>query len=367
VIITQHALSPTDIAHARLFAPKPTAPAEPVVAATTPEPVAPAKSQTKAEPAPAPVAKAIEPEPVKTDETVSEAKAIEIAKTPNTSATENTPPASESTSAATAPLIAAIEKTAEPVVTSEQLAAKTDESAGKAEEPRKEEAAAKVEAPAAKIEKAVAKVEAPVVKMEDVAAKVEASPTRTDETVAKADPTTPVIAKLADLRPAAVTPVVPRLLPVRLRPGAVSAFVSRKEKRLYVRKGFEPLFDVPVEIANVDQPLGTHVFTLMELDGDKTRWSVVSLPAERPKTKRVAELEPRQGKRGKRSGATVEVALADPPPPITAAEALDRVTLPQNAVDAITGLLSVGASLIITDKDRGSETGEETDFVVLTR
>ena len=45
------------------------------------------------------------------------------------------------------------------------------------------------------------------------------------------------------------------------RSGQVAVFVSRKEQRVYVRKGFEPLFDMPVVIANPDQPLGTHVLT----------------------------------------------------------------------------------------------------------
>ena len=107
----------------------------------------------------------------------------------------------------------------------------------------------------------------------------------------------------------------------------------------------------------------------MALDGDTARWSVVSMPAEKPKAKRVAEIETRDARRAKRSDRVkiVDVAVVDTRPVITAAEALDRVVLPQDAVDRISEMLSVGASLIITDKDRGPETGEETDFVVLTR
>ena len=43
--------------------------------------------------------------------------------------------------------------------------------------------------------------------------------------------------------------------------GQISVFVSRKDSKLYVRRNFEPLFDVPVTIAPSDRPLGTHVFT----------------------------------------------------------------------------------------------------------
>ena len=50
-----------------------------------------------------------------------------------------------------------------------------------------------------------------------------------------------------------------------LKPGPISVFVSRKEGKLFVRKGFEPVFDVPVTIERPDQPLGTHVFTALGL------------------------------------------------------------------------------------------------------
>src|ERR1700686_2129597 len=40
----------------------------------------------------------------------------------------------------------------------------------------------------------------------------------------------------------------------------ISVFVSRKLGKLFVRRGFSPLFDVPVKIENPEEPLGTHVF-----------------------------------------------------------------------------------------------------------
>ena len=60
----------------------------------------------------------------------------------------------------------------------------------------------------------------------------------------------------------------------------VAVFISRKDKKLYIRHGYEPVFDTPVEIADADRPLGTHVFTARG-DKDDTHalhWSVVSLP-----------------------------------------------------------------------------------------
>jgi hypothetical protein len=45
-----------------------------------------------------------------------------------------------------------------------------------------------------------------------------------------------------------------------------------------VRQRFEPLFDVPIKLENPDEPLGTHVFTVLDLqnEGDASlRWNVV--------------------------------------------------------------------------------------------
>ena len=62
-----------------------------------------------------------------------------------------------------------------------------------------------------------------------------------------------------------------------------------------------------------------------------------------------------------------EVAVADSQPGATPTEALDRISMPKDAVDRISELMSVGASLVISDQGLGPETGLETDFVVLTR
>jgi hypothetical protein len=47
------------------------------------------------------------------------------------------------------------------------------------------------------------------------------------------------------------------------RNGQVAVFVSRKEQKIFVQQGFVPLFEMPVVIEQLDQPLGTHVFTAM--------------------------------------------------------------------------------------------------------
>jgi len=54
-------------------------------------------------------------------------------------------------------------------------------------------------------------------------------------------------------------------------------------------------------------------------------------------------------------------------PASNATEALNRINIPQDALDQISELMSPGASLIISDQGLGPETGDGTDFIVLTR
>jgi hypothetical protein len=150
------------------------------------------------------------------------------------------------------------------------------------------------------------------------------------------------------------------------RKGPVSVFVSRKQNRLFVRQGFVPLFDLPLTIAAPDRPLGTHVFTAMALkdDGAAMRWTVVSIPSGYPhQTDHV-------GKRAKKKSHDQRdtlVAVSAPQAGPTAAEALDRIKFPPEAIEQISALLSPGASLIVSDNALSDETGVDTDFVVLTR
>jgi len=178
-----------------------------------------------------------------------------------------------------------------------------------------------------------------------------------DERYLSAPAAEPLLTPEAEADPAAAPVVAP---PKPLKPGPVAIFISKKEGKLFVRKGFEPVFDVPVKIANPDIPLGTHVFTAAEnRDGSLAmNWIALSLPPD----SRVAA-------RSKRRRNKNRVA-APPVPPVataTAAEALDRVELPAEAVDRLAEMLGPGASLIISDKGLGYQTGEGTGFIVLSR
>jgi lipoprotein-anchoring transpeptidase ErfK/SrfK len=137
-----------------------------------------------------------------------------------------------------------------------------------------------------------------------------------------------------------------------LKPGPIAVFISRKEGKLFVRKGFDPVFSTPVTFEHPDKPLGTHVYTALAIKDDNTtmRWNVMSMPGG--------------GSAAKKSEKGVREYTG---PASNANEALDRVTIPQDALDRISELMSPGASLIISDQGLGPETGTGTDFVVLTR
>ena len=152
-----------------------------------------------------------------------------------------------------------------------------------------------------------------------------------------------------------VKPAEPR----PLKPGPISVFISRKEGKVFVRKGFEPVFDAPVTFEQPDRPLGTHVFTALAVNDDNTtlRWNVVSMPGA---------AKPAPVKKSVK-GKHVEPAAAPFVPASNATEALDRVAIPPDALARISELMSPGASLIISDKGLGGETGKGTDFIVLTR
>ncbi|HEX5213598.1 MAG TPA: L,D-transpeptidase [Pseudolabrys sp.] len=138
-------------------------------------------------------------------------------------------------------------------------------------------------------------------------------------------------------------------------PRPITVFVSRKQSKVFVRQGFNQLFDMPVTIADADRPLGTHIYTAMALkdEGKALRWNVISIPSGYAHHK------------AKRRGKT-EDAEAEPQAASTAAEALDRIALPPEAIEKISMLISPGSSLIVSDNPLSDETDADTDLIVLT-
>jgi hypothetical protein len=138
----------------------------------------------------------------------------------------------------------------------------------------------------------------------------------------------------------------------------ISVFVSRKLSKLFVRRGFAPLFDVAVNIENPEEPLGTHVFTAMEFqsEGAAIRWTVVSIPDEFPRIEGAT----------KEREAPVKQTARSVPSPDKANAVLNRIEIPQDTVERISKLLTPASSLIISDDGFSHETGNDTDFIVLT-
>ena len=161
------------------------------------------------------------------------------------------------------------------------------------------------------------------------------------------------LAHIPETQPAAPVPPVDAASPVAAQPeaqpsptaqaakpqptGHVSIFISGKERKLFIRQGFEPVYESPVEIAP-GAVLGAHLFTAMEVnqkDGS-VHWSRVSLPVKGPRNP-------------------------------GAAEALEQIQIPEQARLEVGRRLAAGASLLISDQGLGRETGKTaTDFVLLT-
>jgi lipoprotein-anchoring transpeptidase ErfK/SrfK len=163
----------------------------------------------------------------------------------------------------------------------------------------------------------------------------------------------------APLTPNAQSQGDPTLLPAtgfgpQKKAVPITAFVSRKLGKLFVRQGFTPLFDVPIKIENPDEPLGTHVFTVLGLQngGGSFRWNVVTMPDAG--TSRTLRKQPVQAT-GVRSDSLSGGATA----------ALGRVEIPQDQLDQVSQLLTPGSSLILSDYELSTETGDDTDFIVV--
>jgi hypothetical protein len=142
----------------------------------------------------------------------------------------------------------------------------------------------------------------------------------------------------------------------------VSVFISRKTQRLYIRQGYKPVFEAPIAIRDADQPLGSYVFTAMNYlnNGADVRWSVVSMYKAGGKDAEPTAAQGTQRRKGEprsSDGAPADIAGAK--------AALDRVTIPPDALERISDVVLPGSSLIISDEGASIETGKDTDFVVL--
>jgi hypothetical protein len=127
----------------------------------------------------------------------------------------------------------------------------------------------------------------------------------------------------------------------KVAPEPVSIFISRATQKLYVRRNthkhgpdagtvFDASIELPVTIRDPEKRIGTHVFTAMAWDGAGLRWSAVTID------------------KGDE-----------------AANALDRISIPQQVLDQIGPTVSPRSSIIVSDEPLSRETNYRTEFVAV--
>jgi len=168
----------------------------------------------------------------------------------------------------------------------------------------------------------------------------------------------------ADVKPAALS-AISTDVPRKVSKTPIAIFISRREKKIFVRQDFAPLFDAPVAVEHPEQRIGNHIFTALDYlsDGSTLRWNVVSMPDEPPA--RAAAHERKYPSAASRDERTAKPSPL--PPPQTPQQALARIEIPQDVIERISRLIVPGSSLIVSDQGLGEETGEGTNFIVVTR
>jgi L,D-transpeptidase-like protein len=137
----------------------------------------------------------------------------------------------------------------------------------------------------------------------------------------------------------------------------IAVFISRKTQRLYARQASGPIFESDVTIDAPDDPLGTFVFTALAptAAGGELRWVALAMYADRTNPGLAT-----------RSAAAGHASTKPTPTNVSAAKAaLDRISIPPEALEQISEYVSPGSSLIISDEEMSKETGKDTEFVVL--
>ena len=95
------------------------------------------------------------------------------------------------------------------------------------------------------------------------------------------------------------------------------------------------------------------------------RWSVVSLPVS---ARQAQKSEDERTPRRRKVAVAIPADTKPVPAPNSPAEALDRITIPPEAMARIAEALTTGGSIVVSDQGvNQSETGEGTDFIVSLR
>ena len=152
--------------------------------------------------------------------------------------------------------------------------------------------------------------------------------------------------------------------------GPIAVFISRKASKDLCA----PAFRADVRCAGDHRPIRSSRSARM----CSRRWNTerrLDFPLERGVAARRAA--GRNAEREERSCGTITSRLREGdregrearrhlPPPQTPAEALARIDIPQDVVERISEMMVPGSSLIVSDHGLGDETGDGTDFIVVT-
>lgn len=131
----------------------------------------------------------------------------------------------------------------------------------------------------------------------------------------------------------------------------ISVLVNRKAGKLFVRRNFRPLFEVPIEIDQPDRPIGAHMFVAQAADEGRTSWSSLSIASRT----REAML------RGNKAGDIPSIPVAP-----SAEDALKRIHIAPGTAARLAALAGPGAVFIISDEGaRNKESWDGTNFIAL--
>ena len=202
----------------------------------------------------------------------------------------------------------------------------------------------------AKLDEAKEKAQA---KLQEAQARLEAAQLDGNAKMLAANTAKDAVKAALDVKDAAAKEA--RLAQNKMAP--VSVFISRKTQRLYVRQGFQPMFESEVTIRDPQAAIGSFVFSALDYtsdDGTDLRWTALAMypnptdPGTPPSR--------HGGRRGGEPRATDARA---------AKIALERISIPQDTIDRIREVASPGSAVIVSDEALSNETGKGTDFVVL--
>ncbi len=126
---------------------------------------------------------------------------------------------------------------------------------------------------------------------------------------------------------------------------------------VYVRQDADDIYAAAIALKHPEQPLGAHLFLVTDFKPitGEAGWNATSLKTSARFLKRFVKGNNNAGE---------EASHLSPP---SVGRALDRIEVPAHVRQRIEDLLTPGSSMIISDGGHTRETGQDTDFIVLTR